>query len=76
MCELELTLPRHRRLVRSAACSQFYDLIEIFRIGGYCPNTNYLFLGTHPRSLRERSAFWHERSPAQGRGRGLGCTGS
>lgn len=25
--------------------SQFYDLIEIFRIGGYCPNTNYLFLG-------------------------------
>lgn len=25
---------------------QFYDLIEIFRIGGYCPHTNYLFLGT------------------------------
>lgn len=25
---------------------QFYDLIEIFRIGGYCPSTNYLFLGT------------------------------
>jgi serine/threonine-protein phosphatase PPG1 len=25
--------------------SQFYDLIEIFRIGGYAPNTNYLFLG-------------------------------
>jgi hypothetical protein len=24
---------------------QFYDLIEIFRIGGYAPNTNYLFLG-------------------------------
>ena len=24
---------------------QFYDLIEIFRIGGYCPDTNYLFLG-------------------------------
>ncbi|KAK4085674.1 uncharacterized protein Triagg1_664 [Trichoderma aggressivum f. europaeum] len=23
---------------------QFYDLIEIFRIGGYCPDTNYLFL--------------------------------
>lgn len=23
---------------------QFYDLIEIFRIGGYAPNTNYLFL--------------------------------
>ncbi|EEB96232.1 hypothetical protein MPER_04665, partial [Moniliophthora perniciosa FA553] len=24
---------------------QFYDLIEIFRIGGYAPHTNYLFLG-------------------------------
>ncbi|RIA89489.1 serine/threonine-protein phosphatase [Glomus cerebriforme] len=26
---------------------QFYDLIEIFRIGGYCPSTNYLFLGDY-----------------------------
>ena len=24
---------------------QFYDLVEIFRIGGYAPHTNYLFLG-------------------------------
>ena len=24
---------------------QFYDMIEIFRIGGYIPDTNYLFLG-------------------------------
>lgn len=24
---------------------QFYDLIEIFKIGGFCPDTNYLFLG-------------------------------
>ncbi len=24
---------------------QFYDLIEIFKIGGWCPETNYLFLG-------------------------------
>jgi hypothetical protein len=24
---------------------QFFDLIEIFRIGGWCPDTNYLFLG-------------------------------
>ncbi|EHL01537.1 putative serine/threonine-protein phosphatase C22H10.04 [Glarea lozoyensis 74030] len=23
---------------------QFYDLIEIFKIGGWCPDTNYLFL--------------------------------
>ncbi|KAI6778485.1 Ser/Thr protein phosphatase [Emericellopsis cladophorae] len=27
---------------------QFFDLIEIFRIGGYCPDTNYLFLGLSP----------------------------
>ncbi len=25
--------------------NQFYDLIEIFRIGGHAPYTNYLFLG-------------------------------
>lgn len=24
---------------------QFYDLVEIFKIGGYAPHTNYLFLG-------------------------------
>jgi hypothetical protein len=24
---------------------QFFDLIEIFKIGGWCPDTNYLFLG-------------------------------
>jgi hypothetical protein len=32
--------------------SQFYDLIEIFRIGGYAPYTNYLFLGAHWRAVR------------------------
>jgi serine/threonine-protein phosphatase PPG1 len=31
---------------------QFYDLIEIFRIGGYCPDTNYLFLGSYQRLHR------------------------
>lgn len=30
---------------------QFFDMIEIFKIGGFCPDTNYLFLGT-PVSTR------------------------
>jgi len=24
---------------------QFFDVLEIFKIGGYCPDTNYVFLG-------------------------------
>lgn len=31
---------------------QFFDMIEIFKIGGFCPDTNYLFLGElYPRVL-------------------------
>ena len=26
---------------------QFHDLIELFRIGGQCPDTNYLFMGDY-----------------------------
>lgn len=36
---------------------QFFDLIEIFRIGGYCPDTNYLFLGNRPRSGRNANIW-------------------
>jgi serine/threonine-protein phosphatase PPG1 len=30
---------------------QFYDMLEIFKISGPCPDTNYLFLGMLPLSL-------------------------
>lgn len=33
---------------------QFFDLIEIFKIGGWCPDTNYLFLGMPPWPHPER----------------------
>ena len=35
---------------------QFFDMIEIFKIGGFCPDTNYLFLGLigHPCEMRIR----------------------
>merc|ERR1719460_2429362 len=26
---------------------QFYDLLELFNIGGACPTTNYLFMGDY-----------------------------
>jgi serine/threonine-protein phosphatase PPG1 len=29
---------------------QFFDMLEIFKIGGFCPNTNYLFLGRLPKA--------------------------
>ena len=29
---------------------QFFDMIEIFKIGGFCPDTNYLFLGKSAQS--------------------------
>lgn len=31
---------------------QFHDLMELFRIGGPNPDTNYLFMGTIPSSIQ------------------------
>lgn len=36
---------------------QFYDLIEIFKIGGWCPDTNYLFLGKRARDPNPQTPF-------------------
>ena len=40
---------------------QFYDLIELFRIGGNAPDTNYLFMGDYVGqffSFKIRFFFW------------------
>ena len=29
---------------------QFWDMMELFKVGGPCPETNYLFMGTSPLS--------------------------
>lgn len=34
---------------------QFFDMIEIFKIGGFCPDTNYLFLGELSLEVLARS---------------------
>lgn len=36
---------------------QFYDLIELFRIGGNAPDTNYLFMGDYVGELLGKAVF-------------------
>jgi hypothetical protein len=43
---------------------QFFDLIEIFKIGGPCPDTNYLFLG-EPATFYSYTVSANQASSAQ-----------
>ena len=37
---------------------QFFDMMEIFKIGGPCPDTNYLFLGKNRSACEDTRPTW------------------
>jgi serine/threonine-protein phosphatase PPG1 len=49
---------------------QFFDMLEIFKIGGFCPNTNYLFLGT-PVEIAVADVHFSDLNPGDYVDRGL-----
>ena len=55
---------RALKRVGAIGCRQFYDLQELFRIAGHCPNTNFLFLvrvpalGGEPAGGHEQQNLW------------------
>lgn len=55
---------------------QFFDMIEIFRIGGFCPDTNYLFLGTQALASLARTRPATPPSPTDMRPQATTSTGA
>lgn len=52
---------RSRTVLGDGEPRQFHDLMELFRIGGFLPDTNYLFLGRRVRFGRAGLSLKYDR---------------